>query len=161
MNVRVPWCYDPHSGVDHPLTGRLEGTMRRRFLYLGAAAAFILSAAVASAQSLVPTDVGTLGGSKAEVTAVADGFVAGISERSDGSSGAFVWSTATQTMTDIGTGLYPTSVNSHGEVVGGIYREHPSGEGFFLSGSTGRQAGGESISVKSPMTTNGSPMWPC
>jgi hypothetical protein len=92
----------------------------------------------AGAQTLTPTDIGTLGGSTS-VTAVSSGFVAG---NSGGQT--YVWSRATGQMTNVGAQLHAnamnnaTDVNAAGAVVGGYFEpDWTFATAFYWSPSTG------------------------
>jgi hypothetical protein len=92
----------------------------------------------AGAQTLTPTDIGTLGGSTS-VTAVSSGFVAG---NSGGQT--YVWSRATGQMTNVGAQLpanamnNATDVNAAGAVVGGYFEpDWTFATAFYWSPSTG------------------------
>ena len=97
---------------------------------------------VAFAQLPAPFDFGV----NSSATAAADGYVVGQSSAS-GHNHAFIWSASTQTMTDIGAAVdtlvpgnlfsLPTSVNSHGAVVGGALAPDFSTVGFYWSQATG------------------------
>ncbi len=78
---------------------------------------------LARASTLIPTDIGNLGGGQASVSAVANGFATGSSTTSSGNSHAYLWSANTGTMRDLGV-LPGTdsskgfNANASGEVVG-------------------------------------------
>ena len=120
------------------------GSPARRFTALALALVALALPARSFAQTLVPTDVGHLGGGSASAVATAPGYVVGGSTLGSGDRHAYRWSAATGQLLDIGA-LFPgspysiaTGVNASGEVVGGYFAPgYAAATAFYWSEAAG------------------------